>query len=89
MFHIHNYYTLAEPVPENPASALHMLFDLEVLYGLVPEVIDGKLCLTFEAPSEQDSTDDRVKIQTMKSLIQEWHLTRNKWKENKMDAFYK
>lgn len=82
-----NYYTLAEPTPENPASALHMLFDLEVLYGLVPEVIDGKLCLTFEVPSEQASADDKTKIKALKSLIEEWHLIRNKWKENEIDFF--
>ena len=82
-----NYYTLAEPTPENPAGALHMLFDLEVLYGLVPEVMDGKLCLTFEEPSEQATSDDKIKIQALKSLIEEWHLTRNKWKENEIDFF--
>lgn len=82
-----NYYTLAEPTPENPASALHMLFDLEVLYGLVPEVIDGKLCLAFEEPSEQASADDKTKIKALKSLIEEWHLIRNKWKENEIDFF--
>lgn len=81
-----NYYTLAEPTPENPASALHMLFDLEVLYGLVPKIVDEKLCLTFEEPSEHASADDKEKIQTMKNLIQEWHLTRNMLKGNKMDA---
>ena len=81
-----NYYTLAEPTPENPASALHMLFDLEVIYGLVPEIINGTLCLTFEEPSEQASSDDKAKIQALKSLMGEWHLSRNKWKENKMDT---
>lgn len=82
-----NYYTLAEPTPENPASALHMLFDLEVIYGLVPEVIDGKLCLAFEEPSEQASADDKTNIKALKSLIEEWHLIRNKWKENEIDFF--
>ena len=81
-----NYYTLAEPTPENPTGALHMLFDLEVLYGLVPEIVDGKLCLTFEEPSKHTSADDNAKIRALKSLIQEWHLTRNILKENKMEA---
>lgn len=80
-----NYYTLAEPTPENPAGALHMLFDLEVIYGLVPEVIDGKLCLTFEESVKHSFPDNRQKIQTLKSLIEEWHLVRKKWKENDID----
>lgn len=81
-----NYYTLAEPTPENPAGALHMLFDLEVIYELVPEIIDRKLCLTFDDPSEHATADDKSKVQALKSLIEEWHRIRNMYKDNKMDA---
>ena len=82
-----NYYTLADPTPENPAGALHMLFDLEVLYGLVPEMVDGKLCLTFEEPMGLTSTDEKERIQTLKTLIEEWHIARKKLKEDDMGFF--
>ena len=80
-----NYYTLAEPTYDTPAGTLHILFDLETLYGLVPEMIDDKLCLTFEESVNHSLPENRKKIQMLKNLIEEWHLVRKKRKGNDMN----
>lgn len=81
-----SYYTLADPNPFNSLGALHILFILEWQYGLVPKMIDGNVCLTFEERSQYSAPANKIDIQNMKTLIHDWNLIRNLWKEDKITA---
>lgn len=46
-----SYHTINEPTIEDVFGALHMLFRMEEIYGLHPEVSGSKIRLTFEHTS--------------------------------------
>ena len=42
-------FSLLDPDPTEPTSALHVLFDLERCYGLIPKKMeDGQLCIVLD-----------------------------------------
>ena len=41
-------FSLLDPDPNDPTGAIHVLFDIERCYGLIPKEIDGRLCLVLD-----------------------------------------
>jgi len=79
-----NYYALAEPTASNPSSALHMLFDLEWQYNLVPKLIDGNIYLGFEKKSYEANSTKSRQIENLEAFLRDWYDVRNKLNENEM-----
>ena len=77
-----NYYALADPTFETPDGVMHILFQLESLYGLRPIKIDGKTCLAIDTEYSDFNGDD-LKLQEM---LDEWCRVEKKWAKNVVTA---
>lgn len=73
-----NYYALTQPDPSTVSGALHMLFLLESMYGLSPEIENEEIRLVFKNRPiytvpyiTEDTVDD------FKRLIKNWSCTRD------------
>ena len=62
-----NIFALAAPDPAAVNGALHILIDLEKIYGLHPETIDGKVCLV----AKKGNPDD-IQAALLNRGIKEW-----------------
>lgn len=68
-----DFYTLKGADVNSIDSALHALFDIEDLYGLVPDVIDGKVCLIMDDENRFSYTDrDSDKLDSFKDVMSDW-----------------
>ena len=47
-----SYHTLSKPEPYTANGAVHLMFDLEKIYHIHPEIIDGKICLVTSESDE-------------------------------------
>ena len=45
-------FSLLDPDPNDPTGAIHVLFDIERCYGLIPKEIDGRLCLVLDQDAD-------------------------------------
>ncbi len=67
-----NIYALADTDLTKPESAIHALFDLEKLYGLHPERIDGKLCLVTDIQQELKPDAEKNRSALLNDYIGQW-----------------
>ena len=63
-----SYHTINEPTIEDVFGALHTLFRMEEIYGLLPDVSGSKVRLTFESTSVLNTLDnaDTILAQAIK-----------------------
>ncbi len=80
-----SYYTLADPNPYNAFGALHVLYDLEWRYGLVPKMIDNEIHLVIETRSKYAAPVNENDVANFKTLLQNWNFVREKMKEEKIN----
>ncbi len=68
-----DFYTLKSADVNSVDSALHALFDIEDLYGLVPDVVDGKVCLVVDDENRFAYSDrDAEKSDNFNAMMGEW-----------------
>lgn len=75
-----NYYTLADSDPTATAGAVHAIFDMEKLYGLHPEMVNGKLCIV----TERDTDKNDAPAEFYKAM-KEWLAVYNIFKAGNLD----
>lgn len=73
-----SYYALADPNPHNAFGALHVLYDLEWRYGLVPKVVGEEIHLVIEQRSEYAAPVNEKDVANFKTLIHNWNFVREK-----------
>ena len=73
-----SYYTLADPNPYNAFGALHVLYDLEWRYGLVPKMIGNEIHLVIEQRSKYAAPVNEKDVANFKTLIHNWNFVREK-----------
>ena len=63
-----SYHTINDPTIEDVFGALHTLFRMEEIYGLLPDVSGSKVRLTFESTSVLNTLDntDTILAQAIK-----------------------
>lgn len=76
-----SYFTLAAPSPTAPFGALHIFFDMEKLFHLHPEIIDGRVCLV----SEVDDPDSALQ-KIIYNGIAAWAKVYEKYNSGKIDT---
>lgn len=73
-----NYYALKQPDPSTVSGALHMLFLLESMYGLSPEMENEEIRLIFKnRPAYAVPYITETTINELKRLIANWSCMRN------------
>ena len=72
-----NYYALAQPEPSTISGALHMLFLLESMYGLSPEIENDEVKQVFKnRPAYTVPYITEESISELKRLIDNWSYTK-------------
>ena len=87
-------FSLLDPDPTDPTGAIHVLFDIERCYGLIPKEIDGRLCLVLDQDADAGvkkaltSSEKLKRLQFQESLAL-WEHVRKVYDEgNLLDEEY-
>ena len=67
-----NPYELSNYDMENADSVIHALFELESLYGIYPEEIDGDIVIRFSSSEETEYLKDTESVERLKSHLFNW-----------------
>ena len=79
-----SFYSLSEPDVSNIFSALHILFDIERIYGLHPTKRDGELIFKFEESPSGTEPHFQKSLDSFRKMVECWALLRNKLEDGEI-----
>ena len=80
-----SYFALSYPELNAMYGALHTFFRLEDIYGLHPEMVDGKVHLVFNDDTYEKDPMDFEADAILQHITTIWAITHGKYKAGEMD----
>lgn len=87
-------FSLLDPDPTDPTGAIHVLFDIERCYGLIPKEIAGRLCLVLDQDADAGvkkalTSSEKLKRLQFRESLALWEHVRKVYDEgNLLDEEY-
>ena len=79
-----SFYALSDPDVANIFSALHVLFDIELAYGLRPTIKDGEVCFKFEERLPSAGPRPHKDLDNFKKMVEYWARLRGKLEDGEI-----
>ena len=80
-----NYYVLSNSGIDSEMEAIHILFDMEELYGLTPEIVDEEIVLKIKEP-KACSQEDKERLTRLKMHLLNWAFIKNRQETEHLDS---
>ena len=79
-----SFYALSDPDVANIFSVLHVLFDIELAYGLRPTMKDGEVCFKFEERLPSAGPRPQEDLDNFKKMVEYWARLRGKLEDGEI-----